>query len=90
MSHVFFASATGFQQIEPASRLVIRQNAFARLYVLSAISCIYISITYLVAHAACSIGKEYTVSYISATRDYVYVLKYGGSLLSFCYYKRQQ
>ena len=29
MSHVFFASATGFQQIGSASRLVIRQNASA-------------------------------------------------------------
>lgn len=66
MSHVFSASATGFQQIGSASRLVIRQNASARLYVLSAISCIYISITYLVAHAACSIAKECMVFYISA------------------------
>ena len=35
MSHVFFASATGVQQIEPASRLVIRQNAFAHSRALS-------------------------------------------------------
>lgn len=66
MSHVFSASATGFQQIGSASRLVIRQNASARLYVLSAISCIYISITYFVTHAACSIAKECTAFYISA------------------------
>ena len=59
MSHVFFASATGFQQIGSASRLVIRQNASAHLHALSALSalsCIYISITYFVTHAACSIA----------------------------------
>lgn len=69
MSHVFSASATGFQQIGSASRLVIRQNASAHLHALSALSalsCIYISITYFVAHAACSIAKECTVLYISA------------------------
>ena len=66
MSHVFSASATGFQQIGSASRLVIRQNASARLYALSALSCIYISITYFVTHAACSIAKECTAFYISA------------------------
>ena len=36
------------------------------LHALSALSCIYISITYFVAHAACSIAKECTVLYISA------------------------
>ena len=66
MGHVFSASATGFQQIGSASRLVIRQNASARLYALSALSCIYISITYFVTHAACSIAKECTAFYISA------------------------
>ena len=35
MSHVFSASATGFQQIEPASTLVIRQNVFAHSCALS-------------------------------------------------------
>lgn len=63
MSHVFSASATGFQQIGSASRLVIRQNASAHLH---ALSCIYISITYFVTHAACSIAKECTAFYISA------------------------
>ena len=62
----FFASAMGFQQIGSASRLVIRQNASARLYALSALSCIYISITYFVTHAACSIAKKCTAFYISA------------------------
>lgn len=69
MSHVFFASATGFQQIGSASRSAIRQNASARLHALSALSarsCIYISITYFVTHAACSIAKDCTVLYISA------------------------
>ncbi len=69
MSHVFSASATGFQQIGSASRLVIRQNASAHLHALSALSalsCIYISITYFVTHAACSIAKECTAFYISA------------------------
>ena len=66
MGYVFFASATGFQQIGSASRLAIRQNASARLYALSALSCIYISITYFVTHAACSIAKECMVFYISA------------------------
>lgn len=65
MSHVFSASATGFQQIGSA----IRQNASTRLHALSALSalsCIYISITYFVTHAACSIAKECTAFYISA------------------------
>lgn len=66
MSHVFSASATGFQQIGSASKLAIRQNASARLHALTALSCIYISITYFVTHAACSIAKECTVFYISA------------------------
>lgn len=66
MSHVFFASATGFQQIGSASRSAIRQNASTRLHALSALSCIYISITYFVTHAACSIAKECTAFYISA------------------------
>ena len=66
MSHVFSASATGFQQIGSASKLVIRQNASAHLHALSALSCIYISITYFVTHAACSIAKECTAFYISA------------------------
>ena len=66
MSHVFSASAMGFQQIGSASKLAIRQNASARLYALSALSCIYISITYFVAHAACSIAKECAAFYISA------------------------
>lgn len=69
MSHVFSASATGFQQIGSASKLAIRQNASARLYALSALSalsCIYISITYFVTHAACSIAKECAAFYISA------------------------
>lgn len=66
MSHVFSASATGFQQIGSASRSAIRQNASTRLHALSALSCIYISITYFVTHAACSIAKECTAFYISA------------------------
>ena len=69
MSHVFFASATCFQQIGSASRSAIRQNTSARLHALSALSarsCIYISITYFVTHAACSIAKDCTVLYISA------------------------
>ena len=69
MSHVFFARATGFQQIGSASKSAIRQNASAHLHTLpalSALSCIYISITYFVAHAACSIAQECTVLYISA------------------------
>lgn len=66
MSHVFFANATGFQQIGSASRSAIRQNASTRLHALSALSCIYISITYFVTHAACSIAKECTAFYISA------------------------
>ena len=69
MSHVFFARATDFQQIGSASRSAIRQNAPTRLNALSALSalsCIYISITYFVTHAACSIAKEYTAFYISA------------------------
>lgn len=68
MSHVFSASATGFQQIGFASRLVIRQNASAHLHALSALSCIYISITYFVTHAACSIAKECTAFYISPSK----------------------
>lgn len=69
MSHVFFARATGFQQIGSASKSAIRQNASAHLHALpalSALSCIYISITYFVTHAACSIAKECTAFYISA------------------------
>ena len=66
MSHVFFASATGFQQIGSASRSAIRQDASARLHALSVLSCIYISITYFVTHASCSIAKEYTAFYTSA------------------------
>lgn len=80
MSHVFSASATGFQQIGSASRSAIRQNASTRLHALSALSCIYISITYFVTHAACSIAKECTAFYIRPIQGYVYVLKCSGPL----------
>ncbi len=91
MSHVFSASATGFQQIGSASRLVIRQNASAHLHALSALSalsCIYISITYFVTHAACSIAKECTAFYISAhPRLRLRPEMQWASFLSYCCYE---
>jgi len=91
MSHVFSASATGFQQIGSASRLVIRQNASARLHALSALSCIYISITYFVTHAACSIAKECTAFYISVhPRLRLRPEIRWASFLSHCCYEQQQ
>lgn len=88
MSHVFSASATGFQQIGSASRSAIRQNASAHLHALSALSCIYISITYFVTHAACSIAKECTAFYISAhPRLRLRPEMQWASFLSHCCYK---
>lgn len=88
MNHVFSASATGFQQIGSASRSAIRQNASAHLHALSALSCIYISITYFVTHAACSIAKECTAFYISAhPRLRLRPEMQWASFLSHCCYK---
>ena len=84
----FLRERDGGQQIEPASRLVIRQNASARLYALSALSCIYISITYFVTHAACSIAKECTAFYISAhPRLRLRPEMQWASFLSYCCYE---
>lgn len=48
MSHVFSASATGFQQIEPASMLVIRQNVFAHS---RALSCTFTHLHCIFCHS---------------------------------------
>ena len=48
MSHVFSASATGFQQIEPASMLVIRQNVFAHS---RALSCAFAHLHCIFCHS---------------------------------------
>ena len=84
MSHVFFASATGGQQIEPASRLVIRQNAFAHSRALSrtlahsrALSrtLAYQHLDYIFCSCtACSLTQGCTVLFFDAgfaTCDYV-------------------
>lgn len=66
MSHVFFASATGFQQIEPASRLVIRQNAFAHSRALSRILA-YQHLDYIFCSCtACSLTQGCTVLFFDA------------------------
>ena len=79
MSHVFFARATGFQQIGSASKSAIRQNASARLYALSALSCIYISITYFVSLMRHVQSPKNVQPFISAPiQGYVYVLKCSG------------
>ena len=81
MSHVFFARATGFQQIGSASKSAIRQNASARLYALSALSCIYISITYFVSLMRHVQSPKNVQPFISAPiQGYVYVLKCSGPL----------
>lgn len=84
MSHVFFARATGFQQIGSASKSAIRQNASAHLHALpalSALSCIYISITYFVSLMRHVQSPKNVQPFISAPiQGYVYVLKCSGPL----------
>ena len=74
MSHVFSASATGFQQIGSASRLVIRQNASAHLHALSRILA-YQHLDYIFCSCtACSLTQGCTVLFFDAgfaTCDYV-------------------
>lgn len=66
MSHVFFASATGFQQIELASTLVIRQNVFARSRALSRILA-YQHLDYIFCSCtACSLTQGCTVLFFDA------------------------
>lgn len=66
MGHVFSASATGSQQIEPASRLVIRQNAFAHSRALSRILA-YQHLDYIFCSCtACSLTQGCTVLFFDA------------------------
>ena len=66
MSHVFFASATGFQQIELASTLVIRQNVFAHSRALSR-TLAYQHLDYIFCSCtACSLTQGCTVLFFDA------------------------
>ena len=82
MSHVFSASATGFQQIEPASMLVIRQNVFAHSRALSRTFMHFCASTLhilpFMRHVQLPTDVQYRVS--APIQGYVYVLKCGGPL----------